>query len=416
MSENSQNNKYLAHKILKDINLSGDIDEVSKYENMLCCIYSAPIMFFTALLNFILRYLIWREDIIWVLSDTFILTCFGILLGILLRVNIKVRLSTFLISLIYCLYYVFLYYRYYTHLGPLIWVIGCLQMILVISHVTKDMALYNGITILALSIYTFIREPQVTLQLNSTYYILLIALMFACISGIIWGNYVHFIRYRILREQLNTVLQQKKEISDLYKEVEIAKEELALQNETLQEYNAKIKQNEEKLLYMANHDTLTGLPNRKLVYETLEQIIEEFQQKNRVAYVVFIDIDYFKNINDSLGHHIGDLFITEVARRLNHLISKEDLIGRTGGDEFTLIISRNITKEEVAQYLHSIQIQFSEDFSIHNNIIHTTASFGVSVFPQDGSDVITLMRKSDVAMYKAKEQGKNKIMFYEPKI
>jgi diguanylate cyclase (GGDEF)-like protein len=219
-----------------------------------------------------------------------------------------------------------------------------------------------------------------------------------------------------MKEQFDIVVKQKKEISDLYRKVADAKEELRQQNEVLQNLNMKIRQNEEELKYLAYHDLLTELPNRKLVYESLENIIKETKDPGIIVYVVFIDIDYFKNINDTLGHHVGDIFINEAAKRLRNSFVQEDILGRTGGDEFTLIINRNLTKDEVYSYLETVRDKFAESFVIHNTIIQSTASFGVSIYPRDGEDVISLMKKSDVAMYKAKEQGKNKILFYEQDI
>lgn len=408
-----QKSKNNALDIMKKIDLSGNIDDISKYENMLSCIFAAPVMFISAILNFILRFLVWHENLTIVAFDTLILCSLGIMLEVLLRINLKVKLFAFLVASVFCMYFIFLYIRYQDNLGPLLWIIACLQLILVITHVTKEVATYNGIIILGLSIYTFIKAPEITVQFNRFYYgmqLLLIAFFFLVVIS---ANHVHITRYKIIKEQLKTVTKQKQEIIALLKEVALAREELRIQNETLQANNIKIKQNEEELKYMAYHDMLTDLPNRKSIYESLDTIINTKKAQNTLMYVVFIDIDYFKNINDTMGHHVGDIFITQAAKRLQSSVNKDDMLGRTGGDEFALIINRNLTVEEVFNYLETIRDKFSESFLIQNAVIQSTASFGISAFPRDGEDVINLMRKSDLAMYKAKELGKNRIQFYE---
>jgi len=408
--------KYFAPNILREIDLSGSINDITRQENMLACIYAAPVMFISAILNFILQYVVWHENMIRVLMDTLLLCSFGIVLHVLLRINLKVKLFTFLTAGVFGMYFVFIYIRYQNNLGPLIWIIACLQLILVISHVKKDEAILNGIIILSVCIYTFIKAPDVTVLFNRFYYGMLLLLMFSFLLSVIAANHVHYSRYKIIKEQLKTVVKQKQEISALYKEVDEAKEELRMQNEKLQAYNIKIIQNEEALKHLAYYDMLTDLPNRTMIYESLDHILNTTQIQKTSIYVVFIDIDYFKNINDSLGHHVGDIFITEAAKRLKSSICEDDMLGRTGGDEFTLIINRNLTGKDVFKYLDTMRDKFSETFIIKNKVIQSSVSLGVSIFPVDGKDVITLMRKSDLAMYKAKELGKNTIQFYQQDI
>jgi len=134
---------------------------------------------------------------------------------------------------------------------------------------------------------------------------------------------------------------------------------------------------------------------------------------NLSFYIVFIDIDSFKKINDSMGHHIGDLFISDAAKRLKASIHKSDFIGRIGGDEFALIIQRRLSDKEVFKYIDKIRKHFLQSFIIEGNEITSSASFGIASFPYDGVGQVELMKNADTAMYKAKELGKNNVQFFE---
>jgi diguanylate cyclase (GGDEF)-like protein len=134
---------------------------------------------------------------------------------------------------------------------------------------------------------------------------------------------------------------------------------------------------------------------------------------NLSFYIIFIDIDSFKKINDSMGHHIGDLFISDAAKRLKASIHKSDFIGRIGGDEFALIIQRRLSNKEVFKYIDKIRKHFLQPFIIEGNEITSSASFGIASFPYDGVGQVELMKNADTAMYKAKELGKNNVQFFE---
>jgi len=164
---------------------------------------------------------------------------------------------------------------------------------------------------------------------------------------------------------------------------------------------------------MAYYDSLTGLPNRKMILETIEMQIESSKFNKTKFYVVYIDVDAFKKVNDTMGHHVGDDFLVFVAKNLKGLINKKDVLGRLGGDEFALIIRRDIEKSEVKAEVERIKNVFQIPFIIRNIEIILTASFGVSVYPEDGGNVGKLLKNADMSMYKAKDLGKNNIQFFD---
>lgn len=167
------------------------------------------------------------------------------------------------------------------------------------------------------------------------------------------------------------------------------------------------KKTEERMIHMGTHDGLTGLPNRVLLQDRIKQALAHNRRYNICAGVLFIDLDQFKIINDSLGHDIGDLLLIEVTSRLLSCVRDEDTVARQGGDEFIILLP-SISEAEHAEIVgNSILKALVNPYNIKGNELHISASIGVSVFPNDADDVSTLMKNSDTAMYNAKENGRN---------
>ena len=173
---------------------------------------------------------------------------------------------------------------------------------------------------------------------------------------------------------------------------------------------------EEQLYHMAHYDSLTGIPNRLLLKDRLQQSLARAERQNSFIAVLFIDLDRFKYVNDSLGHVIGDLLLCEVAQRLSRNLRSEDTISRLGGDEFVIVISQfeNI-KEPLSittKIANKILAEFSMPFNINDREIFSTASIGIACYPSDGQATDELIKNSDSAMYHAKSKGKNNYQFY----
>ncbi len=169
---------------------------------------------------------------------------------------------------------------------------------------------------------------------------------------------------------------------------------------------------EKKLLYQANFDQLTGLRNRHAMQSCISQAFARAQRNSTKVVLLFIDLDNFKNINDSLGHNIGDRVLQQTADRIRNLLRESDIPARTGGDEFTILLEdvrENVQAEVVARKLI---VQFQQPFQIGGREIYSTISIGVSIFPDDGVSPNELLKFADMAMYRAKEQGRNNFCFF----
>lgn len=174
----------------------------------------------------------------------------------------------------------------------------------------------------------------------------------------------------------------------------------------------ELKLSEERLNYLAHHDPLTGLPNRLLFHDRLEQAVLQAQRGNHMIAVMFLDLDRFKAINDTLGHVIGDELLVAVAERLKHCARETDTIARLGGDEFAVVITRIIQEQDVEQIAQKIIHALSSVYSVGGYEVFITASIGINLYPGIDNDRSKLLENADVAMYHAKQFGRNNYKFY----
>lgn len=169
---------------------------------------------------------------------------------------------------------------------------------------------------------------------------------------------------------------------------------------------------EARIEHLATRDPLTDLPNRYLLDDRLEQGLIHAQRNEELLAVLFIDLDNFKTINDSLGHSIGDKMLQQVGRRISQCLREEDTLSRLGGDEFVVLIKSLPRAREVAPIADKILIAVAEPYQIEGHTLTTACSIGVSIFPVDGCDAGTLMRNADTAMYHAKSSGRHNFQFF----
>ncbi len=174
------------------------------------------------------------------------------------------------------------------------------------------------------------------------------------------------------------------------------------------------KQAEERIHFMAHHDALTGLPNRALLQDRMTQAIVYARRCGTQLAVLFIDLDDFKRINDSLGHQIGDRLLQMVGERLQGCLREGDSVARLGGDEFVLIVATRNDGNAAARVARKILDMLKLLFVVDGHELHVSSSIGISLFPVDGTDVDTLMRAADTAMYHAKEKGRGNFQFFTP--
>ena len=188
--------------------------------------------------------------------------------------------------------------------------------------------------------------------------------------------------------------------------------ELAGANSLLQGEIVERRQAEARVHHMAYHDSLTGLPNRALLADRLDRAILNAQRSDRKLAVMFLDLDRFKTINDSLGHLTGDHLLKEVANRLCNSVRASDTVARLGGDEFVVLVPGIRSSDESAQVAQKIIDALAAPVPFEGRTLHITPSIGICVYPDDGADVETLMRHADAAMYHAKENGRNNYQFF----
>ncbi len=172
----------------------------------------------------------------------------------------------------------------------------------------------------------------------------------------------------------------------------------------------------EQLERQANHDLLTGLPNRSLLIDRLEQAIARAERLSYYAVVVFIDLDNFKFINDSLGHGAGDELLIEVGNRLRGCLRTSDTVARLGGDEFVLVLNDHYLVGSVISLLERILAEIARPVMLAGRDFQVGGSLGVALYPQDGGDAPTLLKHADVAMYAAKDRGRNNFQFFTPEL
>lgn len=172
------------------------------------------------------------------------------------------------------------------------------------------------------------------------------------------------------------------------------------------------KQAEKKLEYRAFYDTLTDLPNRNYFDENLEIALVKAKNNNNLMAVVFLDLDCFKNINDSLGHKVGDQLLKSFAQRLSSCVRNNDIISRWGGDEFTLLLPQINSPEDTINLAQRILEDLKQPFEVAGHQLYVKTSIGIAIYPQDGEDGETLLKNADAALYRAKERGRNHYRFY----
>ncbi|WP_238540478.1 EAL domain-containing protein [Paenibacillus mucilaginosus] len=174
------------------------------------------------------------------------------------------------------------------------------------------------------------------------------------------------------------------------------------------------KRAEEKIQHMAYHDALTDLPNRLMFDEKLGRCFQEAERNGSMMAVMFFDLDRFKVINDTLGHHVGDQLLRLLARKLRHYVSDKDVVARFGGDEFIILLTNMAHADEAAQFAKGIPDLLKDPFVIEGHELFVTASIGISMYPSDGKEVDTLLKNADIAMYRSKEKGGNAFQYYHP--
>jgi diguanylate cyclase (GGDEF)-like protein len=213
------------------------------------------------------------------------------------------------------------------------------------------------------------------------------------------------------REKVQNELEQNK--YELEVKVQERTRDLVDINADLERVIDKKEQAEQTLQYLAYNDELTGLPNRNTLVDRIGQSIKKSSRENHKLAILFLDLDRFKNVNDSLGHAVGDDLLQQVASRLHTTLRNNDTISRNGGDEFVVVMEELNDTNEVIHVAKKIINCLTETFSIQSHNIHLGVSVGISIYPTDGEVPLKLLRNADTAMYRAKKAGGNQFQFYD---
>ena len=190
--------------------------------------------------------------------------------------------------------------------------------------------------------------------------------------------------------------------------------ELAKDMTSYIETQNELQEQKSILAHQAHHDALTGLPNRVLFNDRLKQAIEKAKRNNLKVALLFIDLDRFKEINDSLGHDTGDEVLKTVASRVRELLRDEDTLARLGGDEFTIILEDLTQAQDASLIARKILETLSKMINVDDNVLYISSSIGISIYPDDGENTQNLLKFADSAMYRAKDEGRNNYQFYNP--
>lgn len=220
----------------------------------------------------------------------------------------------------------------------------------------------------------------------------------------------------ILRQRLLGLIEAVRKLRegqmDARAPLDQAQDELGELTESFNAMADTLAGQQDMLLHLARHDPLTGQPNRLLFAERVEQAIAHAQREGQSLALIFLDLDHFKLINDSLGHAFGDCLLQAVAQRLRATLRSEDTLARMGGDEFTLLIERANEPEDVILVAQRLLAAFATPFELEGHSLYLTASLGIAIYPRDGDNAKHLMQRADAALYKSKAEGRNTFHFF----
>ncbi|WP_445778424.1 EAL domain-containing protein [Shewanella sp.] len=209
------------------------------------------------------------------------------------------------------------------------------------------------------------------------------------------------------RKKNGDIFWEHAHIAPIFDHTGVTKHYLALKQDVTQ-----YKQQEEKILHQAHYDSLTGLPNRLLSLERLAQMINAAKMTHNKLAVLFLDLDDFKKVNDTLGHSVGDELLIQAAARLQNTIRSDDVVGRLGGDEFIILLNDIHDQSDIEVAANKLLQQFYSPFKLESRELVSTVSIGIALYPNDSKDAKELLRQADSAMYHSKEQGRNTYTFF----
>lgn len=216
----------------------------------------------------------------------------------------------------------------------------------------------------------------------------------------------------VILRQIFTLLENQKLLSQYHLLNENLEIKIGERTEELSSKNQQLTEAVQKMRHLAYHDALSGLPNRRLFIDNVTIALDEAKRNNYQLAILFIDLDRFKNINDTFGHEFGDLLLKHMAKQMSENVREIDTISRQGGDEFAILFNEISSEEEVISFIHKIQSVVSKPVVIKEQELHVSMSIGVAMAPIHGDNAEELMKQADMAMYHAKQKGRNNYQFF----
>lgn len=274
----------------------------------------------------------------------------------------------------------------------------------------NNAALKITIIYIIVSILWIFISDNVLLFLNNN---IKIIVGISSIKGYIFIFITSIMLYLFIERNLSKQKQNEKNLRNSYEELTAVYEELYATEESLRSQYDELQFREKEIEHMAYYDSLTELPNRLLFVEKLGLELEKAKEYNIQGVVLFLDLDDFKRINDTLGHNYGDKLLKAVSTKLKLCTREKDIVARFSGDEFLILIPEVYNHIEIANIARRILKIFDSKFELEEKQIFITASIGIIVYPIDGDDVNVIIRNADTAMYKAKSLGKNRYCFFD---
>jgi diguanylate cyclase (GGDEF)-like protein len=388
---------------IKAINNTYEVNQITYYENQLACMLSSPLMFLGALIRFLFILLNRTDRSTNVIINIIILLCFGISFELLRKARLKVVITSRILTGLFAGYYLFIYIRFYPIIGPAVWTIAVILIIFSMSRLQKNMAVVITLIAITTCVYSLINLKSLEYQI-SLYYLVTQTFIFILLFIIVSISHkINTDRYENLYEQYLLVNDQKSDITALYEELIASEDELRQQNNQLTDYNKRFIAKEQKIHSLAYYDALTGLPNRAMFMEQLQQSIEICSRKSEPFYLALFDVDNFKSFNKTSDYSDGDQYLLFVTDHLKKHLQDEYILSRIDGDEFALLLRSNIDDNGALSEVEQMRNCFSQPFLSKGSEFRLSASYGISVFPRDGMSSSELLKSADMTLSEAKK-------------
>ncbi|WP_373484347.1 putative bifunctional diguanylate cyclase/phosphodiesterase [Acetobacterium sp.] len=403
--------KFYFEKIVNLIAEADDREKIKVNETILMLSMLGPMLLMAAVISGIIG-TYWQERLIMVVIATSSLFFCGLFMMILIRLEQDTRLKTHFMSIALLLGLLVTFVAYYERITIIFWMIILIMIIMSNTMIQRTLFYYmivGGVVFFPVSLLYY---PIASIQIDDAFNLTLVAVLLCIIVASVVTNRIY---QQILVKKsaiYADTVSQKEDINQLYEDVFAHHQQLKAQNDLLLFYNTEFEANQERLEFLAYTDTLTGMPNRKMILEQIDLMIDLNKENPHHFALVFIDLDNFKKINDSMGHGAGDLLLQQLTTRLRNAMDDKDLLGRLGGDELAILIRRQISNEKIFVDTQKLQNLLGNPFRLDDKSVIITASFGIAIWPVDASTSSDLLKAADTAMYKAKATGKNCIQFY----